>query len=350
MDNLTHSLVALTVSRAGLERVGRGATAALLVASNIPDIEIVSAFTSGRLAYLEVHRGPTHGLLGLALLALVTAVVVRWWPIGWRRRRERASFQALAFVSGIGVVGHVLLDLATSYGTRVMSPWSDVWFGVDWMPIVDVYLLAALALGLALSRLRPAARRRFAAAGLLVLTSDVAFRASMHEVAIRRALADGLATTDGAASSALAVRPPLVVSYLWPSRPPAVPAAMPSLVSPFRWRVVREVNGGYELSDLDLLDGRGLTHRSWHPRAGGPWVERASAAPTARVFVAFMRFPSVYVNHRPNGDVVVRWNDVRFAVPGVATPADGSRPSSPFGANVRLDRSGRVLRHGLGPG
>ena len=42
MDNLTHTLFALTLARTPLARAGRGTAAALVLASNAPDIDIVA--------------------------------------------------------------------------------------------------------------------------------------------------------------------------------------------------------------------------------------------------------------------------------------------------------------------
>src|SRR4051794_20065708 len=42
MDNVTHTLFALTLARTPLGRAGRGTTAALVLASNAPDIDIVA--------------------------------------------------------------------------------------------------------------------------------------------------------------------------------------------------------------------------------------------------------------------------------------------------------------------
>ncbi len=86
VDNITHSLFAVTLANAGLRRAGRGTTATLVIASNIPDIEVLTAFTGGRLAYLAAHRGPTHGPLALAL-ALAAAAVV-WLVQRIRGRRD----------------------------------------------------------------------------------------------------------------------------------------------------------------------------------------------------------------------------------------------------------------------
>ena len=42
MDNLTHSLIGVALSRAGLNRVTPHATAILLLAVNLPDLDIIS--------------------------------------------------------------------------------------------------------------------------------------------------------------------------------------------------------------------------------------------------------------------------------------------------------------------
>ena len=150
MDNVTHTLFALTLARTPLARAGRGTTVALVLASNAPDVDIVATI-GGAPSYLTWHRGPTHGPLGIIGLGLVVAGLVWIARRGLGRDRDEdleAPFAMLVPISIIGVVCHVLMDLPTSYGTRVLSPFDWHWFAVDWMPIVDFYLLFALAAGL----------------------------------------------------------------------------------------------------------------------------------------------------------------------------------------------------------
>ena len=121
MDNLTH-----TVSRdwrAPRFAAAAGTAAARILASNAPDIDIV-ATAGGALKYLEWHRGPSHGPLGIVGLGLLTAGLV------WSGRRlfdpgraaNHLPFRQLAIVSIAGVLLHVLMDLPTAYGTRLFSP------------------------------------------------------------------------------------------------------------------------------------------------------------------------------------------------------------------------------------
>ncbi len=61
MDNLTHSLTGLMLSRAGLNRFYPRATLLLIISANIPDIDFVT-IVRGPLFYFEQHRGITHSI------------------------------------------------------------------------------------------------------------------------------------------------------------------------------------------------------------------------------------------------------------------------------------------------
>jgi membrane-bound metal-dependent hydrolase YbcI (DUF457 family) len=343
VDNITHSLFALTLASAGLRRAGRGSTAALLVASNIPDIEVLTALTGGRVEYLAVHRGPTHGPLGLGL-AVATAAAV-WLALRvWRREERSATFLALLAVSTIGFLGHIALDLATSYGTRVLSPFRSTWYGVDWMPIVDVYLLVILAAGLAVGLMRPAWRTRAAAAALLLMAGDYALHAGAHEVALR----DAVSLQEAALPGSVARLGP-GFHYLDGEDPAALPAALPTLVSPFTWRLVLRAPEGFRVEEIDLLDGRSPADLITFPDDRGGAVARAATAPLARIFLDFSRFPAAEALPHPNGDVTVHWYDLRFAR-HQDEPGDLRRHTSPFGVWVRVSAAGEILGQGLGPG
>ncbi len=343
MDNITHSLFAVTLANAGLRRAGRGTTAALVIASNIPDIEVLTVFTGGRVAYLAAHRGPTHGPLAL-VLAVVAAGVV-WLVQRIRGRRDgAASMPALLAASVIGVVGHVAMDLATSYGTRVLSPFSPTWYGVDWMPIVDIYLWAVLAGLLAAGVSRPERRRSLAIAALVLTAGNYALRAGAHQLALREAVAIETRAVPGSSP-----QPHSTFSYLGPDEPAVLPAALPTLGSPFRWRLITRLPSGFAVREIDLLRRGGADDPIVFPDERSAPVERAALAPVARTFLAFSRFPSAESMMHRNGDVTVHWYDMRFAERVVA-PADGRAHTSPFGAWVRLSPTGSIVGQGLGPG
>jgi membrane-bound metal-dependent hydrolase YbcI (DUF457 family) len=346
VDNITHSLFALTLANAGLRRPGRGATAALVVASNIPDIEVLTTLTGGRVGYLAAHRGASHGPFSLLLGVGVAGAVWAAQRLRGRRPADAAGFWSLVAVSLIGIAGHVALDFATSYGTRVLSPFAGTWYGVDWMPIIDGYLLLLLVAGLAATAVVPARRAAIAAVVLVLMAGDYGFRATAHHVALEAAVARQQAALPGAGRPA---QPGTVFHYLGTAHRSALPAALPTLGSPLRWRLITRTAEGYEVSEVNLLSPGRATDVLTFPDQSGPLVARASTAPLARVFLGFSRFPAAETIHHRGGDVTVHWYDLRFAQKP-AVPGDGHRPTSPFAVWVRVSPTGAIVGQGLGPG
>ena len=381
MDNLTHTLFAVTLSRTPLSRAGRGTTAALLLASNAPDIDIV-ATAGGGVNYLAWHRGMTHGPLGVVGLALVSAGLVWIGRRVYDRRRETvkpakvtrtaatvgpeqdASFGMLVAVALIGVLLHVLMDLPTSYGIRILSPFSWRWFAVDWMPIVDIYLLMVLVIGL-LGRPTPAQRRFKAALVLALMATNYGIRAGAHHQALELApRLFGPTLPPPCDPSAQTVSP----IDSWPRwAAPSSPqpgkrclvemVAMPTFLSPLRWQIIAQMSNAFEIHDIDLLDQRfrepetdsevlwRLTLR--YPNVWTPAVDRAATTHLGQVFLGFSRFPAARSVVDQNGVTTVRWTDVRFAG-GPMTPNPPLRPVNMFTATVRIGPDSRVLQETLG--
>jgi membrane-bound metal-dependent hydrolase YbcI (DUF457 family) len=376
LDNLTHSLFGATLARTPLSRAGRGTTAALLLASNAPDIDIL-ATAGGAVKYLEWHRGPTHGPLGVVGLGVITAAIV-WLGRRWYDRRRgahapdehaaaerpvNASFGMLVVVSIVGIVLHVLMDLPTVYGTRLLSPFSWQWYALDWMPIVDVYLLVALGIGL-LGRPTPAQRRAKAAFVLLLMATNYGVRAAAHRQALE--LAPRLF---GPTLPQPCEGPPpqRMVLESWPAPVSATRAdgkrclvemaATPSFTSPFRWRIIARLSNAYEMHDIDILDQRfrdpdsendvpwRLTLR--YPNVWTPTVQAAATSHVGQVFLGFSRFPAARSAVDGNQVTTVRWTDVRFAGGPLALDQPGAR-SSMFTATVRIAPDGTILEQFLG--
>src|SRR5258705_2126318 len=75
MDNLTHSLIGLAASKAGLEKLSPGTTTLCVLAANAPDSDILVLIFGGRWAFLHHHRGITHSIVGTAALALMLPLI-----------------------------------------------------------------------------------------------------------------------------------------------------------------------------------------------------------------------------------------------------------------------------------
>ena len=147
MDTLTHSLVGLTASKAGLEKLSPGTSALCVLAANAPDIDFISGIFGDRWTLLHYHRGITHSVLGTFLLALTIPLL--FW-LGdlmisrWRRRVMTVHFRGLLLASLVVSVTHPLMDWTNNYGLRPWLPWSGKWFYGDLVFIVDPFLWLVL--------------------------------------------------------------------------------------------------------------------------------------------------------------------------------------------------------------
>ncbi len=141
MDNLTHSLCGLALARAGGQRLGVWATPTLVIAANLPDIDILGLPLWGKTYYLEHHRGITHSLAGFALLAPMLALLMVWLHRRWRRSKgEPARFFGLFAAAWLGLLSHLALDALNNYGVRPWLPFDATWYYGDLVFIIEPWL------------------------------------------------------------------------------------------------------------------------------------------------------------------------------------------------------------------
>ena len=147
MDNITHSLVGLVASKAGLERLSPKGTAVCVLAANAPDSDIVALLLGDRWTYLHHHRGITHSIIGTLVLALIVPVafyLLDRLVAGVRKRQPSIRLNALLAASLIVSATHPFMDWTNNYGVRLLLPWSPRWFYGDLVFIVDPFLWLAL--------------------------------------------------------------------------------------------------------------------------------------------------------------------------------------------------------------
>ena len=149
MDPICHTLVGATLSRTGLETKTRYAAATLIIAANLPDIDVV-AHAMGATASYAYRRGITHGIPALIILPVLLAAAV--WLFGRNRgggaQGPPVSFKGLLLLSAIGVVSHPILDWMNTYGMRWLMPIVDRWYYGDTLFIIDWIAWLILAVGL----------------------------------------------------------------------------------------------------------------------------------------------------------------------------------------------------------
>jgi inner membrane protein len=276
MDNLTHTLTGFALARAGLDRRTRGATLTLVLASNVPDVDLVFQL-GGPASYLEHHRGITHSLVAAPLLAVTLAAAIRFGV-----REARMPWLVLAGL--VGVLGHLLMDLWTNYGTRLLEPFRGTWYALDLVFIIDPLLLALLG-GTLLLAAWSAQGPKIASMGLGLVLAYVCGRAVLHERALEAAREK--------------VPAPLVQI-----------AALPTPLNPFLWRILADTGEAYYTGEINL-QGSTPPLRKREKLAPNAAIEQARASELASVFLDFARFPWVEVEDTPEG-TAVKWTDLRF--------------------------------------
>jgi membrane-bound metal-dependent hydrolase YbcI (DUF457 family) len=132
MDTITHGIAGALIGKVlcngedvfALRAMNRRRVMswAMMLGAIFPDSDTFrDLFSSNELLMITWHRSITHSLLCLPIFALLLAGLTRW--ITRWRKWDAPSFAALTGIYALGILSHILLDLVTSFGTMVWSPW-----------------------------------------------------------------------------------------------------------------------------------------------------------------------------------------------------------------------------------
>jgi inner membrane protein len=340
MDPLTHVAAGVVCSQLVTSPSRWWAALAGTFFALLPDIDYFYIFWD-RLAFIRYHRGFTHSLVALPLLALAGALAGR--VLGGPR-----WFKPLFLLGLIVLASHLLLDLATSYGTQILSPFSRRRFSLDWVFIIDPYVTALLAAGaisaLAFHRWGP----RMGAWFLTAACVYILVCASYHHQALT--LACQVFRTTHHQEETVAALPQPFSCRRWQliaAGPGQIRQAFVQL--PFD-AVLGQKPAVRQVEDV-LVDPQGqdclvpavsynapnhLIIQTWKPVAAAttysPEVQKILSG-----YLEFARFPLLCRAHSQEGEQLLEWLDLRFSIPGRALP---------FVLQLRLDAQGR-LQHWL---
>ena len=311
MDNITHTLTGLMLSRAGLGRFHQRAPLALILAANVPDIDIVALF-SGGLSYIGVHRGYTHSIVFSPVMAALVVLAI----CGTARNFQ--GWLRLWLLSLVGIASHLILDWTNSYGVRLLLPFSNEWFHLDLNSLTDLWIMLVLLVAWLMVYVvrmvnaeigaRQGSGRGLAIFALVFFAAFDYGRYMLHQRAVT-----------------------MLNSRIYDGSVPVRVAAFPTDSSPFLWRAWVETPSMFKRYTLnvtgDFDPGSGSTF--YKPEAKEP-IAAASATPTFRNFSAFDQYPrwSVTPVPEPEGGNRVELLDLRL----------------PFRAIAIVDRANRVLR------
>jgi inner membrane protein len=317
MDNITHTLTGLAMSRAGLNRYCKHATALLIVAANAPDVDIVM-LARGPFEYFRYHRAITHSLVAAPVLALVVALLFCALERSWRNL-------VAGFVLALaGVASHLLLDWTNAYGVRFLLPFSGNWYSLDWTNVFDVWIWAILIL----AAVAPYVGR--------LVSSEVGARSKGTGRGLAIFALLFLALYDAGRGVIHQRATAILESRVYDGVPAVRAGAFPGAGNLLAWEGLVDTPITVRRYQIDLL-------RSFDPDSGetfqkpemSPAIAAAARLTEFKVLLGFSKFPlwSVVPVPQPQGSVRVEVRDMRFGF-AVETVVDANNRAA--GATFRF--------------
>jgi inner membrane protein len=313
VDPVTHALVGAAAARVAVARpLGKAAWLPGAMAALLPDADALIRSSADPLLYAEFHRHFTHAL---AFIPVGGALAALPWLLPAKRRTQWKAYVAAATV-GYGT--HGVLDAATTWGTRLLWPFSDARVAWNWISIVDPVFTVIVLTGVTVALLRrsPAPAAAALAACAVYLVAGAVQESRARDVQAR------VASARGHVVERAAVLPGFGNNVVWRSIYEAGGTLHLDRVR-VPWWGAPTWSPGYEAAPVGARDLPAAVssdprlRRDFHRFAtfAHGWVARAAVEPDligdARYSSADDRFAPVWaIRFRPHGvPVPIEWVD-----------------------------------------
>ena len=147
MDILIHLLASLTMMRAVFPRASKDVLAAALIAGSVADVDVVSSVISPS-AFLRWNHTYTHSIVGSLLIA--TLVLVAKLALTRKSSVAANAIKSTAPPIFAAAFLHLVMDLCQNNGVELLWPFRANRYSADWLPSLDLWILAILIAGIAL--------------------------------------------------------------------------------------------------------------------------------------------------------------------------------------------------------
>ncbi|HKV28019.1 MAG TPA: metal-dependent hydrolase [Candidatus Acidoferrales bacterium] len=391
MDPVTHGIAGALIGKAFFanesprkeSRTTRLAIFAATLGAVFPDVDVfANAFSRDPLAIARYHRGFTHSFIGLpifaAALAWLTRASVRWYA----KRAHRddfscPSFYMLFLIYAAGIASHIILDGFTSFGTRMLNPFSKDRVAWDFLFIIDFLFTALILLPqlaawvhqargnstsravktwglctvLTLGAWSLARAAEFPFSIWIVILASAVF-AVLFFLPVRNGWGSRM-TRSAWCRTGFYVACAYIIScgvahHVAISRVRAFAAshqiafdkiaAMPLPPSLLDWNGLILTRAGVYHADFSLSDSTAPAFRFIANSPPNRFTAEAMRFEPAQTFLWFARFPVMHFTER-NGKEFVEFGDLRFYT-------RNSRAPMPFRFFVAFDTKGNVLNYG----
>jgi len=335
MDPLTHVATGVICSQLVTSPSRWWAALAGAFFALLPDIDYFFIFWD-RLAFIRYHRGFTHSLVALPLFALAGA-------LAGRALAGPRWFKPLFIIGLLVLASHLFLDLATSYGTQILSPFSRRRFTLDWVFIIDPYLTALLVIGAISALAFHCWGPRLAAWFLTAAMAYMLVCGFYHRQAF--SLARQLFQAANPQEQNVAALPQPFSCRRWQliaARPGEIRQAFVQL--PWTAGLGNKLAGS-QVENFIVPQGQDclapavayqppdrLTIQTWTSLPAAAYSREAERILAG--YLEFARFPLLCRVQSKGGEQLLEWLDLRFSIPGRGFP---------FILQLRLDAQGRLL-------
>lgn len=290
MDPLTHALASYSLQRAAFPRLSRGATIAIVLAGVVADVDLLSIYF-GPSAYLAVNHTYFHSIL--AALAFTLLATLPFLLL--KRKVPENKIPVATIFSGalVAALFHLVLDTCQTDGVELLWPFSRRRFMMDWLPLLDLWVLGILLAGILLPLLSGLVTEEIGARSKGPrgrLGAILALAAVILYLLVRLVFhGDAIASLQ---------------SRIYRGELPHKVAAFAESSSPFRWYgIVETARALYEVevpvgpgSDFDPSSAT----TSYKPEPS-PALNAARNSAVAQRFLQVARFPKATVEQTPAG-------------------------------------------------
>ncbi len=318
MDPLTQGVLGAALPQATRTNNGHVVIAALFgfIAGMAPDLDVLIRSETDTLLYLEYHRQFTHALIFIPIGGALCAGLLHL-VLG---RRWRLSFWQTSAFCSLGYATHGVLDGATSYGTQLFWPFSDMRVAWNIISVIDPLFTLPLVTGVVVSMIR----RNAVPVRVALCWCALYLCFALYQHVAAREMARELAIERGHSPERLTVKPSFANLIVWKSIYLADGRFYVDAIRPSFGSLV------YEGDSVAVLDvARDL-----------PWLDDATQQ--AEDIRRFFRFSDAYLSiHPQDRDRVI---DVRYSMlPNEIDPLWSIRLDPSAAADVHA-----VFRHHRG--
>jgi inner membrane protein len=304
MFNSTHTFVGLAIARTGLDDWVPRAALTAVIASNLPDIDILSDMSSLP-TYIEYHRGITHSLVGIPVLSLALAGAMYIFT---------RSFWRTFLVALLAMATHPVLDYSNTYGLRPFRPFDGTWYYGDTLFIVDPIMDLILLLGIVAGEFYRKIRWVMSFAAIMVVMLYIGTRINARNEA-QAQLDEYTARVSDFEKSAV----------------------LPRFMDLWAWDGIVETKDSIVKVNIDTAQGVTKEVARMPLLQTSKILSQAAMAPAAATLLEFARFPVARIQGMQFG-YRVTFLDFRFYNEATHTS---------FAAEVQMDQSLAVTRESL---